>query len=83
MARYLRHFALVMVLEERGLTPEQMQSVIGISANLINEYRALYVELNQPAHQRTLQRLQMVVFAPATVIAAPEEAEKGEKRGSK
>ena len=83
MARYLRHFALVMVLEERGLTPEQMQSVIGISANLINEYRALYVELNQPAHQRTLQRLQMVVFAPATAIAAPEETEKGEKRGSK
>lgn len=82
MARYLRHFALVMVLEERGLTPEQMQSVIGISTNLVNEYRALYAELNQPTHQRTLQRLQQVVFAPATAVPAPEEAENGEKRGS-
>ena len=27
MARYLRHFALVMILEDRGLSPEQMQSV--------------------------------------------------------
>jgi hypothetical protein len=83
MARYLRHFALVMVLEERGLTPEQMQSVIGISANLVNEYRVLYGELNQPAHQRTLQRLQKVVFASTTAIVASEEAEKGPKRGPK
>ena len=77
MARYLRHFALVMVLEERGLTPEQMQSVIGISSNLVNEYRALYAELNVAEHQRTLQRLQQVVFAPATVEAPPEAAKKG------
>lgn len=82
MARYLRHFALVMVLEVRGLSPEQMQSVIGISSNLVNEYRALYAELNVPEHQRTLQRLQQVVFAPATADAAPEVAEKGEKRGA-
>lgn len=82
MARYLRHFALVMVLEERGLTPVQMQSVISISTNLVNEYRVLYAELNVPEHQRTLQRLQQVVFAPATADAAPEAAEKGEKRGS-
>jgi hypothetical protein len=81
MARYLRHFALVMVLEERGLTPGQMQSVIGISTNLVNEYRALYAELNQPAHQRTLQRLQQVVLAPTIVRDTPEEAENGEKRG--
>ena len=77
MARYLRHFALVMVLEERGLTPEQMQSVIGISSNLVNEYRALYAELNVAEHQRTLQRLQQVVFAPATAEVPPEAAKKG------
>ena len=82
MARYLRHFALVMVLEERGLTAEQMQSVIGISTSLVNEYRALYDELNQPAHQRTLQRLQKVVLAPTTATDAPEEAKKGKKGGS-
>jgi len=83
MARYLRHFALVMVLEERGLTPGQMQSVIGISENLVEQYRALYQELNVPEHQRTLQRLQQVVFAPATADdRRAEEAESGEKGGS-
>lgn len=82
MARYLRHFALVMVLEERGLTPEQMQSVIGISVNLINEYRTLYEELNHPHHQRTLQRLQQVVLAPASAPERPEKGKKGEKKGS-
>lgn len=70
MARYLRHFALVMVLEERGLTSGQMQSVIGISENLIEQYRALYSELNVSEHQRTLQRLQQAVFAPPP--ASPE-----------
>jgi hypothetical protein len=74
MARYLRHFALVMVLEERGLTPGQMRSVIGISENLIEQYRALHQELNVPEHQRTLQRLGQVVFAlpTATTESAPE-----------
>jgi hypothetical protein len=83
MARYLRHFALVMVLEERGLTPAQMQSVIGISENLIAQYRALYQELNVPEHQRTLHRLQQAVFAPATEPAeSVPEAGSGEKGGS-
>lgn len=65
MVRYLRHFALVMVLEERGLTPAQMQSVIGISENLIQQYRSLYSELDVPEHQRTLARLKRTVFRPA------------------
>lgn len=83
MARYLRHFALVMVLEERGLTPGQMQSVIGISVSLVEQYRALYQKLNVPEHQRTLQRLQQVVFAPATADdRRAEEAESGEKGGA-
>lgn len=81
MARYLRHFALVMVLEERELTTAQMQSVLGISANLIEQYRALYAELNVPQHQRTLRRLQRAVLAPAaertTTALKVEEAEKG------
>lgn len=83
MARYLRHFALVMVLAERGLTSGQMQSVLGISENLVEPYRALYRELNVPEHQRTLQRLQRVVFAPATEVAqAAPAAGNGEKGGS-
>lgn len=83
MARYLRHFALVMVLSERGLTAGQMRSVIGISEKLIEQYHALYAELNVPEHQRTLQRLQQVVFAPATETKkAAAEAGNGEKGGS-
>jgi len=64
MARYLHHFALVMILEDRGLTPQQMQSVIGISENLIQQYRQLYAELNVPEHARTLERLKGTVFHP-------------------
>ncbi|MBC8248448.1 MAG: DUF1670 domain-containing protein [Anaerolineales bacterium] len=66
MARYLHHFALVMILEDRGLTPAQMESVLGISKNLIEQYRALYAELNVPEHARTLERLKRTVFQPPT-----------------
>jgi hypothetical protein len=64
MVRYLRHFALVMVLEDRGLTPGQMQSVIGISENLIEQYRTLYAELNVAEHGRALARIRRSVFHP-------------------
>jgi len=69
MARYLRHFALVMILEDQGLTSAQMQSVIGISENLIQQYQKLYAELNVPAYARTLDRLKRIVFRP------PDESE--------
>jgi AraC-like DNA-binding protein len=85
MLRYLRHFALVMVLEEKGLTPAQMRSVVGISPGLIEQYRALYAELNVPAYARTLARLKQSILAPATdPDTAPEwplAAETAEKRG--
>jgi hypothetical protein len=71
MVRYLRHFTLVMILEERGLTPAQMESVIGISENLIKQYQALYAELNVPEHARALERLKRTVFCP------PRELETG------
>lgn len=90
MARYLRHFALVMVLQERGVSIAQMQSVIGISENLIRQYLALYAELNVPEHQRTLDRLRRVVFeldtskqeteSPEPLDPAPEEGQKGGPR---
>ena len=66
MARYLHHFALVMILEGRGLTPQQMQSILGISENLIEQYRALYAELNVPEHARTLERLKRTVYHPSS-----------------
>jgi hypothetical protein len=62
LVRYLRHFSLVMVLQDRGLTPGQMRSVVGISANLIAQYQQLYVELNQPEYERVLRRLRQSVF---------------------
>jgi len=71
MVRYLRHFALVMVLEDRGLTPAQMQSVLGISENLITEYRALYHELNVPEYARALERLKQAVFCPPETVEKP------------
>jgi hypothetical protein len=87
MTRYLRHFALVMILQERGLSCAQMQSVIGISENLIQQYQALYAELNVPEYQRTLDRLRQTVFhassteeqseTPESQDPAPEEGEKG------
>ncbi len=83
MARYLRHFALVMILDDRGLSPEQMQSVIGISCNLITQYRQLYAELNQPEYQSTLTRLKRLILPSDTpqeavpAAAVPAEREKG------
>ena len=67
MARYLRHFAMVMILEDRGLTASQMQSVIGISENLVVQYQALYNELNEPEYERVLGRLKHAAFHPSTV----------------
>ena len=66
MTRYLRHFALVMVLEDRGLTVDQMQSIIGISPNLIEQYRALYDELHVPEYARVLDRLKGTILGPPT-----------------
>lgn len=89
MVRYLRHFALVMVLQDHGLTRAQMQSVIGISENLIAQYQVLYDELNVAEYERTLQRLKQVVNPtdsveqrnPERAEAEPESGE-GEKGGA-
>jgi hypothetical protein len=85
MARYLNHFALVMILEDRGLTVQQMESVIGISENLIGQYRDLYAALNKPEHQRTLERLKRTVLQPSsradTPNRAPSALVEGEKGG--
>jgi transcription initiation factor IIE alpha subunit len=76
MARYIRHFALVMILEDRGLSPEQMQSVIGTSVNLINQYRQLYAELNTVEYSHTLARLKRLILRPDVAIEAAADAPK-------
>jgi hypothetical protein len=87
MARYLRHFALVMILTDRGLTPGQMQSVSGISENLVRQYQALYSELDVPEYQRTLSRLKQAVLRPTAAESSTIQnepfhavAEKGGRR---
>ena len=84
MARYLRHFALVMILDDRGLSPEQMQSVIGVSRNLIEQYRQLYVDLDKPEYQLTLTRLKRLILTPDTPLKSPANALEPfeQKRGS-
>jgi len=84
MARYLRHFALVMILEDRGLTPHQMESVIGISVNLVEQYRDLYTELNVPEYAETLARLKRTILhSPADVSAASENPSDTGKKGGR
>lgn len=84
MARYLRHFALVMVLTDRELSRAQMESVVGISEKLIGEYQNLYTELNVPEHQRTLTRLKGTILTPRASPKPPEkpEAETSGKGGA-
>lgn len=82
MSRYLRHFALVMMLQDRGLRRTQMQSILGISQNLIAQYQALYAELDVPENARVLDRLRRTAFPGYTVeLDSPspplEEGKKG------
>jgi hypothetical protein len=84
LMRYLRHFALVMILQDRGLTPTQMRSVVGISENLIAQYQQLYTELQAPEYERALQRLKQSVFHDARDIqeSTPrDETPEGMKKG--
>jgi AraC-like DNA-binding protein len=86
MARYLRHFALVMVLQDRGVSVAQMQSVLRISENLIRQYQALYAELDVPEYQRTLDRLRQTVFrldALKEETEPPEPSEPASEAGKK
>jgi len=84
MTRYLRHFALVMVLEDQGLTVEEMQSVIGVSKNLIEQYRTLYDELNVPEHARTLERMRgSILSLPTKPESVKEPLNEPETAGEK
>jgi transposase len=74
MARYLRHFALVMLLTDRGMSAAQMASIVKISEGLLREYQQLYHELNVAEHQRTLSRLKGAITAPAPAEPLAEDA---------
>jgi hypothetical protein len=80
MARYLRHFALVMILEDRGLTTGQMQSVIGMSENLIEQHRQLYADLNTPEYQFALQRLKRQILDPENALETAANSLEPSKR---
>jgi predicted transcriptional regulator len=81
MARYLRHFALVMILVDRGLSVGQMQSVVGISEGLIAQYRDLYAELDQSAYASTLERLKRSVLSTDPVTAETNAPGPGAEKG--
>ena len=91
MARYLRHFALVMILHDRELTVSQIRAVSGMSEGLVSEYVGLYQELDIPEHQRTLGRLKSFVRTPArgsgttgdegSIVPAADAGQRGLKRG--
>ena len=91
MARYLRHFALVMILHERELTASQIRAVSGMSEGLVGEYVGLYQELDVPEHQRTLRRLKSLVRTSArgpvatgdevSIEPTADTSETGQKRG--
>jgi len=51
-------------MEERKLIPAQMQSVIGLSEHLLQQYHDFYRELNVPEYHRTLERLKRALFHP-------------------
>ena len=51
-------------MEERKLIPAQMQSVIGLSEHLLQQYHDFYRELNVPEYHRTLERLKRAIFHP-------------------
>lgn len=73
LVRYLRHFTLVMILQDRGLTPTQMRSVVGISQNLIAQYQQLYAELQEPEYEIALRRLKQSVFHDYTNLEQDAE----------
>jgi hypothetical protein len=81
MARYLRHFALVMILVDRGLGVGQTQSVVGISEGLIEQYRDLYAELDQPVYTHALERLKRSVLPPDSGIAETHAPGLGAEKG--
>ncbi len=55
--RYTVTFARVLVLLEKGLTPLEVAFVVQISERLVNQYRQLLHDYNQPPYQERLQEI--------------------------
>ncbi|MCP4525599.1 MAG: hypothetical protein GY833_06795 [Aestuariibacter sp.] len=62
-----------------------MQSVIGISENLIEQYQGLYTDLAVPEHEHALEQLKRTGFhsslEPKVLILSPISPEIGSKGG--
>jgi uncharacterized protein (DUF342 family) len=57
-----------------------MQSVIGMSENLIEQYRQLYDDLNTPEHQFALQRLKRQILDPEKALETAANSLEPSKR---
>jgi len=57
IARYIRHFALVAVLLDKGVPVHQICRVCRLSQSVVEEYIAIYTELNIPENSRVLERI--------------------------
>jgi len=51
VASYVSNFTRVMLLVDRGLPPSHIRKILRMSLRLVNEYIALYRELDVPEHQ--------------------------------
>jgi hypothetical protein len=57
ITRYLRDFARVMVLSERGHSPREIRIITDHSDRLVQEYLGLYQKMNTPEHGEMLNQL--------------------------
>jgi hypothetical protein len=64
IARYIRHFALVAILSDRGASVDQISRIVRISEGLACEYLALYGELNTADHAAVLARIKGHFWLP-------------------
>ena len=57
ISRYLNDFARIMVLHERGHSPQELRIITGHSDRLVREYLALYDNFNVKENQENLDQL--------------------------
>lgn len=69
LAGQLQGFGAVMVLEDWGLSPDQIQQALGIPILWIGQYRTLYAHLNQDRHAEPLRYMK--------ALAMPTMVERG------
>ena len=63
ITRYLRDFARVMVLCERGHSPREIRIITDHSDRLVSEYLELYHRMSTPEHEEMLGQLRAMYQA--------------------